>query len=122
MTLSKISSIALILVLTICSGLADSQGFVHAANVWDGGKIVWIEIFKSALGFFGGILLYWVAIKFVQEVRIASPEIQTLGWFSVTIVGVAVSTGKFWQWQIIDKLIGICVLLGMCWLLLRIKA
>jgi len=118
----KIGTIALILVLTIFSGLSDAQGFVHAANVWDGGKIVWTELLKSALGFLGGIFLYWVVIKFLQEVRIASPELQTLGWFSVTIVGVALSSGKFWHWQTIDKLIGLCVLLGVCWLLLRIKA
>jgi hypothetical protein len=121
-TIFRIGTIALILALTICSGLADSQGFVHAASVWEGGKIVWVELLKSALGFLGGICLYWVGIKFLQEVQIASPEVQTLGWFCVTIVGVALSSGKFWHWQTSDKLIGVCVLLGMCWLLLRIKA
>ena len=121
MTLTKFGLIALILVLTLLSGLADSQGFIHAANIWHEGKLVWSEFFKSALGFLGGILLYWVVIRFLQDFSIVTPELQTLGWFSVTIVGVAITSGKFLQWQTIDKFIGLLVLLGIGWLLVRIN-
>jgi hypothetical protein len=109
----------LILVITLISGLADAQGFVHAANIWQSGKLILPEVIKSALGFGGGILAYWVSIRFLQDFKIISPEIQTLGWFTATIVGVAILSGKFLHWQVIDQIVGIAILCGVAWLLFR---
>lgn len=119
MSVNQISIIVLLIVLTLISGLADAQGFIHAANIWQSGKIVWLELLKSALGFGVGILMYWVCIRFLQDFRVFSPEIQTLGWFSVTIVGVAMFSGKFLHWQRIDQIVGVLVLCGVAFLLFR---
>jgi hypothetical protein len=105
--------------ITLAAGLADAQGFIHASNVWDGGKFIWQEAILSASGFGSGILLYWVCIRFLQHFKIISPEIQTLGWFAATIVGVAFFDGKFFHWQIIDQIIGIVVISGVAWLMFR---
>jgi len=43
--------------LTVLSGVADSQGFLHAARVWRDGQLVLAEMAKSALGFGVGIVL-----------------------------------------------------------------
>jgi len=51
--------------------------------------------------------------------HIISPEIQTIGWFTVTILGVALFSGKFLRWQTIDQFVGIAVLFGIAWLLIR---
>ncbi len=47
----QMSIIVLLIALTLISGLADAQGFVHASNVWLNGKLVWLEVIKSTLGF-----------------------------------------------------------------------
>ena len=119
MSVNQVGIIVLLIVLTLISGVADAQGFVHAANIWQGGKLIWPEVMKSALGFAVGIVMYWICIQFLQDFRIFSPEIQTLAWFTVTIIGVALFSGKFLQWHAIDQIVGIAVLCGVAFLLFR---
>lgn len=116
---NQIGIVILLIVLTLISGLADAQGFVHASNIWQGGKLIGPEVFKSAFGFAGGIATYWLCIRFLQDIRIVSPEMQTLGWFTATIIGIALFSGKFLQWHTIDQIVGIAVLCGVAWLLFR---
>jgi hypothetical protein len=119
MSVNQGGTIVLLIVLTLISGVADAQGFVHAANIWQGGKLIWPEVLKSALGFGIGIVMYWICIRFLQDFRIFSPEIQTLAWFTATIIGVALFSGKFLHWHTVDQIVGIAVLCGVAFLLFR---
>jgi hypothetical protein len=119
MDIDKIWAAILVIVFTLVSGFGDSQGFVHSAKVWDSGKLVWQEVVKSSMGYGIGILMYWFAIRYLKQFGIVSPEIQTLGWFVVTIVGVAIFSGEFFKWQVVDRVVSICVLAGVGWLLFR---
>ena len=112
----QIAIAMLIIVLTLISGWADANGFVHASSIWNDGKLIWSELIKSALGFSVGIAMYWICIRFLQEFKIVSPEIQTIGWFTVTIIGVAFFSGKFFHWQLVDQVVGFAVLCGVIWL------
>jgi len=119
MSVNQVGTIVLLIVLTLISGVADAQGFVHAANIWQGGKLIWPEVMKSAVGFGIGIVMYWICIRFLQDFRIFSPEIQTLAWFTATIIGVALFSGKFLHWHTVDQIVGIAVLCGVAFLLFR---
>ncbi|MGH2494997.1 MAG: hypothetical protein ACRDIV_09870, partial [Ktedonobacteraceae bacterium] len=92
---------------------------IHAASAWVNGKIIWQEALKSLLGFGVGALCYILVTNFLKQAGIVSAEIQTLIWFSVAIVGVAVISGKFFHWQLLDQLVGLVVLGGVAWLLFR---
>jgi hypothetical protein len=109
----------IIIVLTVLSGIADSQGFIHAAKIWANDRLVWNDLGKSALGFAFGISLYWIVIKYMNAAGIAAPEIQTLIWFSITILGVAILSSNFFRWQTIDQIVGMVVLAGVAWLMVR---
>ena len=109
----------LIIAITVLSGIGDSQGFVHAAKIWVNEKLVWSELGKSALGFAVGISLYWIVLKYMNAAGIAAPEIQTLVWFSVTLLGVAIISRNFLRWQTIDQIVGVAVLAGVAWLMVR---
>lgn len=122
MILERPAILLVILVMTILSGIGDSQGFVHATNIWQNGRLVWSELGKSALGFFAGILIYWLVLRFMREVGIVTPEIQTLIWFAVTLVGVALAGGNLFKWQLVDQVVALSVLIGIGWLLLRTGA
>jgi divalent metal cation (Fe/Co/Zn/Cd) transporter len=119
MSSQQIGSAVSIIIFTLLSGWGDSQGFLHAANIWSEGKLIWVEVIKSALGFGLGMVMFWISIRFLQEFKIISPEIQTIGWFTVTIVGVALLSGKFLHWRHIDQIIGVAILFGIVWLLVR---
>jgi hypothetical protein len=105
--------------LTVASGLFDSFGFAHAANIWRGGTLIWTELAKSAVGFVVGMLMYWVAVRYLGQAGIVMAEIQTLLWFGVTIVGVAILRGRFFAWPTGDQLVAIGVMAGLAWLLAR---
>src|SRR5947209_3531983 len=111
--------VVLIILLTLLSGLADAQGFIHAANAWGSGKIIWQEALTALLGFGAGAVCYILVINFLKQAGVVSAEIQTLLWFSVAIVGVAVISGKFLHWQLLDQFVGLVVLCGVAWLLFR---
>ena len=119
MDINKVGAAILIIVFTLLSGFGDSKGFVLSAKVWESGRLVWQEAVKASIGYGFGILMYWLAIRYLNQFGIVSPEIQTLGWFVVTIVGVAMFSGDFLKWQIIDRVVAICVLAGVGWLLFR---
>jgi hypothetical protein len=111
--------VLLIIVFTVLSGYGDAQGFIHAGKVWQDGQFVWPEAVKSALGFQFGVVTFWVALRYLARYGVVSTEIQTLLWFGVTIIGVAVLSGKFIQWAWVDQLVGVSVLAGVGWLLFR---
>jgi hypothetical protein len=109
----------LIIVLTLLSGLGDAYGFAHAALVWQQGRLVGGELARSAAGFAAGIGLYWLALRNMTAVGIVAPEVQTIAWFGVTLIGVAVLSGRFLAWPALDRAVAVAVLAGIGWLLVR---
>ena len=119
LSLEHTRTLLIVIALTILSGIGDSQGFLHSARVWRDGRLIWAEVAYSALGFAFGIVLYWLAIRFYQQLGISLAETQTIVWFAVTITGVALLSGKFVQWQRLDQLMALVVVSGVAWLLFR---
>ena len=104
---------------TLLSGFCDAQGFIYASKVWQDDRFVWAEAFRSMLGFILGVTLYWLALRYLGQLGIVSAEVQTLLWFGMTIVGVALLSGRFAQWQLVDQIVSFGVLGGIAWLLFR---
>ena len=119
MNISLVSNIILIIVLTLLSGFGDSQGFIHASRGWVNGLPVWKELAKSALWFGLGITTFLGAIRFMREVGIVLPEIQTAIWFLIVIVGVAILAGHFFQWERQEQVVAFMVVAGIGWLIFR---
>lgn len=110
---------AVLAMLTLASGCGDAWGFVHAANIWRGESITSAELWKSALGFAMGVVCYWLALHHVGDIGVTSPEAQTLAWFVVTLVGVALMSGAFARWSLVDKGLATIVFVGVALLLYR---
>jgi hypothetical protein len=119
MDFERIKIIALAIVLVVLSGVGDSQGFLHSAKVWEGGKFIAVEALKSGAGFLAGAILYWFSIRYLKLLGLVTPEIQTILWFVVTLVGVALVSGKFIKWSPLDQAIAVLVIAGVGWLLVR---
>lgn len=113
------STILLVLALSVVSGVADSQGFVHASRMWREDSVVWREVLWSATGFALGVGMYWLSLRYMSRLGIVSAEAQTIVWFAVTIIGVALVGGKFNEWRMLDRLVAMVVVSGLGWLLVR---
>jgi hypothetical protein len=109
--------LCLVLMLTLISGWADSQGFVHASTIWVEGRLQPEAMARSAVGFGVGIAAYWLALRFLTELGLVAPELQALLWFALTIIGVAVTSGVCLSWRPLDQVISGLVLCGLGWLL-----
>jgi Na+/citrate or Na+/malate symporter len=115
----NLQSILLILTFTVLSGLGDGAGFVYASRVWSDGRFVWIEAFKCLAAFQFGMVMYWLALWKLTQHGVASAEIQTLFWFVVTIIGVALLSGRVFSWAPLDQAVAAAVLMGVFFLMYR---
>ncbi len=109
----------LIVTCTFLAGYADAQGFIHSTTIWHGGSFQWPAAVRSALAFSLSIPCYWLAIRYVQESGVLAPELQAGAWFVVTIVGIALVGGTFLTWRSADQAVGLLVVAGVVWLIVR---
>ncbi len=107
---------------TVAAGALDALAFTYSAEMWQGGKLVWRQASKAALTFALGITMYWIAVRYLGEAGILMPELQTLIWFTVTIVGVTVLGGRFFHWPVLDQIVAANVLISLGWLIARTSA
>ena len=112
----------LITALTVASGFLDSLAFTYSSRIWHEDKIVWPQVGKAAAAFALGIGLYWMSIRYLREAGVVAPEVQTLIWFSATIIGVMVFSGRFVHWSLPDQLAAGCALVSLGWLIARTSA
>lgn len=119
MTPEQVKLIIWVILLTLMSGLADGFGFFHAARTWQEGRIDWPEVGWTLLGFGIGISLYIVVIRYMQQLGIVQPEIQSVLWFTVAMVGVALVNGQLIKWALPDQVVAVAVLAGIGWLIIR---
>ena len=108
-----------VVVFTVISAVADSYGFLHAAKIWDAGRLVLSELGRSLLGFAVGISMYWLLLRYLQQLGVVVPELQTLFWFGATMIGVALGSGAFFGWAPREQFVAIGVVAGIGWLLVK---
>jgi hypothetical protein len=113
------TSVFLIALFTVLSGIGDALGFIHAGKIWQGGGIDWSHALKSAAGFQFGVVAYWFALRLLAQYGVVAVEVQTLFWFGATIVGIALLSGQLLRWPATDQIAAGAVLLGIGWLLYR---
>lgn len=104
----------------IISGLGDSQGFFYASKVWQNNTFHLDALIKSYLGFAFGIGVYIFMIRIMNNLNIHSAEIQTIFWFCATLIILAVLNGEFLRWKFVDQSVAVAVVIGLCWLLVRV--
>ena len=117
--LERVKVVVLIVAVTLVSGVADARGFIHASKIWQDDRLVWSELGKSAIGFLAGIAAYWLSLRYMKALGVMTPEIQTLIWFGVTMIGVAVISGRVLRWPLLDQGVAVAVLVGLGWLIYR---
>jgi hypothetical protein len=119
MALDTVLAFSAVLVLCVLSGLADSQGFVHASEIWRDEGVSWASLGRSSLGFVVGMTAYWISIRFMNRVGLATADLQYVVWFFITLIGVGIATGSLRRWTGIDVAVGVVVVAGLCWLTMK---
>jgi len=117
--LTGMDSLILILLFTLLSGLGDAVGFVYAGKVWQDEHFQVMNAVKSVLGFQFGVFMYWYATRYLAAHGVIDAEVQTLFWFSATIIGIALLSGQFLRWALADKAVALGVMAGITFLMLR---
>ncbi len=112
----------LVVGFTVASGFFDALAFSYAAGMWRDGRLVASEAAKCASSFLLGITMYFGAVRYLGEAGVVLAEIQTLIWFGVTIIGVAILHGRFFQWNPLEHIVAVNVVLGLGWLISRTSA
>ena len=111
-------AVTMFVALTVLTGYADSQGFIHASRIWDEGHVVRREMLLSGVG----VVAYWAVVRFVSELGVRSSVVQTMGWFAVTIAAVAITDAGEHRWELVDTATAAVVVGGLGLLLYRTGA
>ncbi|MEO8018909.1 MAG: hypothetical protein ABI769_13925 [Pseudomonadota bacterium] len=109
-------------VLTVASGVLDARGFVYASRAWPGGQLDVKLGLASLLSFLGGLSMYLLAVKFMQNAGILGVALQSAIWFVVTAVGIAAMDGTLLQWSRTQQVVGVAVAIALGWLISTTRA
>ena len=104
----------------VVTSIVDAFGFLFAADIWQAEGVDWSAVSKSALCFSLGMALYWLGLRFMTPLGCQAPELQTVASFALTLIGVAVFSGRFFTWAASDQGVALAVLAGLGWLLWRV--
>jgi hypothetical protein len=97
----------LLVSLTVASAFGDSRGFIWSYQAWAKPSVDWRYIGLALLGYGFGIATWLFAVKYLRQVGGLGVSSQATAWFLLTIIGVAVATGEFVRWPLLDKSLAI---------------
>ena len=120
--MGQLGNFAVVGLLTIASGLLDARGFVYAARAWPEGQLDARMGLASLAAFAGGVSVYILAVKFMQNAGIAGVALQSGIWFVVTAIGIAVMDGSIVSWSRTQQVVGVAVAIALCWLISSTRA
>jgi hypothetical protein len=120
--MGQAGNLVVVALLTVGSGLLDARAFVFASQAWPGGRLDWKLALASLACFAGGIGLYMLAVKFMQNAGIQGVALQSGIWFVVTAIGIAVMDGTIVQWSRSQQVVGVAVAVALCWLISTTRA
>jgi hypothetical protein len=120
--MGQLGNLALVGLLTVGSGLLDARAFVFASRAWPEGRLDWKTSLLSLACFAGGIGLYMIAVKFMQNAGIQGVALQSGIWFVVTAIGIAAMDGTIVQWTRTQQVVGVAVAVALCWLISTTRA
>ncbi len=106
-----------LIIATALSAYFDAKGFVYASQSWKQGSLLIATSLLSLVTFIGGVALYIVSIGFQQRLGVQSAAMQSIFWFAMTVVGIALMDGTITQWSISQRVVGALVTIGIGWLL-----
>ena len=120
--MSRLMSLVTVFLLTFGSGMLDARGFVFAARAWPDGKLDSKLGAAALLCFIGGLSLYILAVRFMQNVGVTGVALQSAMWFIVTAVGIAIMDNSILQWSRTQQFVGLAVAIGLGWLIATTRA
>ncbi|MFT3904927.1 MAG: hypothetical protein QM718_01295 [Steroidobacteraceae bacterium] len=111
----------MVFALTVLSGIMDARGFNFAPQAWNQGQLRPSMALLAIGCFLAGLMLYIVAVRFMQVLGVGSAAIQTAIWFVVTAIGVGALDGSVGQWTRLQQLVALLVVLGLGWLVVTTR-
>ena len=109
---------ATIFLLTALSAFFDAKGFVYASQSWKSGSLIVSTSLLALVYFVLGVTLYIASIGFQQRLGVHSAALQSIFWFAMTVVGIALLDGSIAQWSVAERVVGASVSIGIGWLLI----
>lgn len=114
-------TVAAAAMLMAASGVGDAWGFRAASRAWSDGSIVWGEVGQSVVAFTVGIGCFLLAVRPLQDVGIDSAATQSLIWFAVTVVGVAILDGSVRSWDAPAVIAGVVAVVSLATVIARVE-
>lgn len=104
------------IVLTILAALVEAKGYLYSFRSFtDTNGVTLIGL--AILCYFIGIVIDFTAIYLISKTHYYVPEIMSMLFMAVTIIGVAILSGQFLNWNHFNQGVAVLIMLGLCWLM-----
>jgi hypothetical protein len=77
------------------------------------------HLLDQGLEYAVGIFLYWLSLRFITASGVFSATVQTLTWFVITVIGVAVLSGDFEKWDVGSYVLAVVAVAAVAGLLVK---
>ena len=67
----------------------------------------------------GSYFRYWLGLRFIDASGVTSASVQTLIWFVITIIGVAVLSGDIKEWDVGSYMLAAVAIAAVAGLLIK---
>lgn len=109
-----------ILITIIAAGL-EAYGYSYSFQAFENRSFDPWLLTKAFCLYSVGIWVDYFALFVMSKGSIYIPEILTVIFMTATIVGIALISGQFFQWKLLNQIIGVSVVVGLAWLTYRIE-
>ena len=109
----------LALLLTIAAGFIEAQGYVLSFDAIREGSL--IGLMQSYVVYSVGIVVDYGALYILRHSSMYVPELLSMIFMGSAIIGIALFSGQFFGWDIINKCLAVTTALCLCALAYRIE-
>ncbi len=104
--------------ITIIASAIESFAFMYSFEAIKQG--VAVRLLVTSLGLYiVGILVDYFALYVMSKSGTFAPELLAMIFMTSVIIGIALISGNFFTWKLVDQIVAVAVVVGIAWLSFR---
>jgi hypothetical protein len=105
------------LIVTLIAAMIEAYGYTYSFQAFKEPGQVHYHLLGLSFGIYAvGIIVDYCSLYILSKTHLFIPELLAMIFMVTTIVGIAILSGQFLTWKLIDQLVAGAVVAGLAWL------
>jgi hypothetical protein len=105
--------------VTLAAAVVEAHGYMTSFQALNG-QVNGNGLLKAYGWYSLGIAIDFFALYLMSKSSVFVPEIMATIFMVSTIIGIAIMSGQFMTWKLVDQAVGVLVVAGVAWLTYRV--